>query len=54
VASDDNLDLYALSLAAFVFTVLGVAGIADTRLLSSVILALLAALASPRCERAIT
>jgi hypothetical protein len=45
VASDDNLDLYALSGAAFVFTVLGVAGIADTRLLSSIILALLAVLA---------
>lgn len=40
-----DLDLYALMLAGFTFTVLGVEGIADQKALSSVILAFLAVMA---------
>lgn len=45
VTTDENLDVYSLCAAAAVFTVLGVAGVADVRLLSSVILAFLAVMA---------
>ena len=43
--TDDNLDLWLLTAAAGVFTVLGIVDVADMNVLSSAILALLAALA---------
>ena len=45
-ALDDQFDLYALAIVAFIFTLLGVTGVADARTLSSVILAFLALLAT--------
>ena len=42
----DQFDLYALAIVAFIFTLLGVTGVADARTLSSVILAFLALLAT--------
>jgi hypothetical protein len=45
-AMEDQFDLYALALVAFIFTLMGVTGIADIRTLSSVILAFLAVLAT--------
>jgi hypothetical protein len=45
IISDDNLDLYILATAALAFTVLGTVGISDVKMLSSVLLALLAYLA---------
>lgn len=45
VLTDENLDLYVLVTVAFVFTVLGAAGIPDVKTLSSVVLGLLALLA---------
>lgn len=45
VVSDEYLDLYILALAALTFTILGFVGIADIKVLASVILALLAILA---------
>jgi Domain of unknown function (DUF5919) len=45
VVSDEHLDLYILALAALTFTILGAAGVADIKVLASVILALLAVLA---------
>jgi hypothetical protein len=44
LATDENLDLYVLAISALTFTLLGFLG-TDIRILSSVILALLAALA---------
>ena len=45
VINDDNLDLYLLATIAMVFTVLGATGVSDIKVLSSVVLALLAILA---------
>jgi hypothetical protein len=45
IVSDEYLDLYILALAALTFTILGFAGVADTKVLASVTLALLAILA---------
>lgn len=45
VVNDDNLDLYLLATIAMVFTVLGATGVSDIKVLSSVVLALLAILA---------
>lgn len=45
IVTDEYLDLYVLGGTALVFTVLGVTGISDAKVLSSVILALLAFLA---------
>ena len=45
VVTDEYLDLYILAGTAVVFTVLGVAGVSDVKVLSSVVLALLAFLA---------
>jgi Domain of unknown function (DUF5919) len=45
VVSDEYLDLYLLAFAALTFTILGFVGIADIKVLASVILALLAILA---------
>ena len=38
VVSDEYLDLYILALAALTFTILGVVGVADIKVLASVIL----------------
>jgi hypothetical protein len=45
VVSDEYLDLYILGVAALTFTILGVVGVADIKVLASVTLALLAVLA---------
>lgn len=45
IATDEYLDLYALCGTALIFTFLGATGISNTQVVSSVILALLAALA---------
>lgn len=45
VINDENLDLYLLASIAMVFTVLGATGVSDAKVLSSVVLALLAILA---------
>lgn len=45
IINDDNLDLYLLATIAMVFTVLGATGVSDIKVLSSVVLALLAILA---------
>ncbi len=45
LATDDNLDLWLLTAAAAVFTVLGIVGVADESVLASAILAFLALLA---------
>lgn len=45
VINDDNLDLYLLGTVALVFTVLGITGISDTRIMSAVVVAMLALLA---------
>jgi hypothetical protein len=45
IISDEYLDLYILAAAALTFTVLGAVGVADIKVLASVILALLAVLA---------
>jgi hypothetical protein len=45
IVSDEYLDLYILAVAALTFTILGFVGVADTKVLASVTLALLAILA---------
>ena len=45
IVSDEYLDLYILGLAALTFTILGIVGVADIKVLASATLALLAVLA---------
>jgi hypothetical protein len=54
VVSDDNLDLYVLTVAALGFTVLGATGISDVSWLLSMMLALLALLAFSQIRNAAT
>jgi hypothetical protein len=46
LATDENLDLWLLTVAALVFTILGVIGVANQAVLASAILALLAFMAT--------